>query len=182
MQRDPAFARVISVFARYGYRKASMTDLAEAANVSRQTLYNRFGAKTAVLDWAVEGVSRESETLAVARLDDHTLPLSERIIGFFMEWMGVHTTALHNTPHGAEIFEMCKTSRKETLDASHDRCAFALSAALAEDARGQANNMTDDLAFVLIMASKGILTVSADEATYEAGVRRVVEASLRTRG
>lgn len=155
-----------------------MSDLAEAANVSRQTLYNRFGAKGAVLEWAIEGISLESEALALAQLADHTKPLLERITGFFMEWLGVHTTALHNTPHGAEIFEMAKASQKAMLDASFDRCAAALASALAGGADSPRHDRTEDLTFALIMASKGLLTVSADETSYEAGVRRIIGACV----
>jgi AcrR family transcriptional regulator len=178
MMRDPTFARVISVFGRYGYRKASMSDLADAANISRQTLYNRFGSKQAVLDWVVEGISRESEALALSALGDMGGALEARIIGFFMEWLGVHTSAIHKSPHGVEIFEMGKASQKAMFDGSYDRCAEALSGAMITAGVATTREVGADLAFTLIMASKGLLIVSADEVAYEAGITRIVRVVL----
>ena len=51
MNPDAEHFKVIEVFSNYGFRKTSMSDLAEAAGVSRQTLYNRFKSKEDILHW-----------------------------------------------------------------------------------------------------------------------------------
>ena len=182
MDRDPVYARVIGVFTRYGYRKTAMAELAEAANVSRQTLYNRFGTKAAVLDWAIVGISQESEAHAVAELAARERPLTERVVSFFVEWLGVYASALHSSPHGGEIFEMAKGKQRDALDQSHDRCAVALAEALAAEQMADdalSPDDADDQAFALIMAAKGLLSVSVDQASFEAGIARVVSAWLK---
>lgn len=153
-----------------------MADLADAANVSRQTLYNRFGTKQAVLDWAVDGISQESESCALAALHETGGTLETRVVGFFNEWLGVHTSAIHKSPHGVEIFEMSKASQKAGLDASYERCAAALGEVLTAGGAAPNPSAGADLAFALIMASKGLLIVSADETAYDSDITRIVRA------
>ena len=43
----------ISIISRYGYKKTTMADLADAAGVSRQTLYNKYPNKEQVLRAAI---------------------------------------------------------------------------------------------------------------------------------
>ena len=155
-----------------------MSDLADAANVSRQTLYNRFSTKQAVLDWAVEGISAESEARALNALGATEMSPEVRIIRFFVEWLGVHTSLIHKSPHGVEIFEMSKASQSSALEASHERCADALAKVLTSEGITPSGEAGADLAFVLIMASKGLVIVSADEAAFEAGMTRIVRAVL----
>jgi len=131
-----------------------------------------------VLDWAVEGVSQESETLALAALKDSNRALEARIVRFFMEWLGVHTSLIHKSPHGVEIFEMSKASQSAALDASYDRCAEALGAVLMAGGVARTAETCADIVFTLMMASKGLLIFSADEAAYEVGITRVVKALL----
>ena len=62
------YENVLRVFAGYGFGKASMAEIASAANVSRQTLYNRFRTKKAVLSWAAAGFTEVCMARALARL------------------------------------------------------------------------------------------------------------------
>ncbi|MYF11503.1 MAG: helix-turn-helix transcriptional regulator [Gammaproteobacteria bacterium] len=43
----------IATFIRYGARKTAMTDIADAAGVSRQTLYDQFGNKNELIEAAI---------------------------------------------------------------------------------------------------------------------------------
>jgi len=53
-QRDASIIEcAIGIISRYGYKKTTMADVAEAAGVSRQTLYNKFPNKEEVLRAAV---------------------------------------------------------------------------------------------------------------------------------
>ena len=54
----------IATFIRYGARKTAMTDIAEAAGVSRQTVYDQFGSKDDLVDAAI---SRNTD-LVLARI------------------------------------------------------------------------------------------------------------------
>ena len=56
----------IATFIRYGARKTSMTDIADAAGVSRQTLYDQFGSK----DELVEAAISRNTDLVLARITE----------------------------------------------------------------------------------------------------------------
>ncbi len=56
----------ITTFIRYGARKTAMTDIADAAGVSRQTLYDQFGSK----DDLVEAAISRNTDLVLSRVTD----------------------------------------------------------------------------------------------------------------
>jgi AcrR family transcriptional regulator len=175
MERNPAYKRVLEAFGHYGFRKASMGDLAEAAGVSRQTLYNRFQSKEGVLDWAAGGFIEESETLALAALAAPGA-LDERLLGFFVEWIGSGAEFLSKAPHGAEIMELGKSARARLAPDSEPRCRLALVDALRAERRGVGE--AEEQGFVLTMASKGLMLAARDAEEYSAGMRRVIATVL----
>ncbi|HTV19327.1 MAG TPA: TetR/AcrR family transcriptional regulator [Polyangiaceae bacterium] len=84
----------LGVFLKFGFRKTSMDEVARAANVSRQGLYLHFAKKEAlfraVVQHALEGAFRAAEE----RLADDALPIRERLVGAFDEWVGRHVGML----------------------------------------------------------------------------------------
>jgi TetR/AcrR family transcriptional regulator, regulator of autoinduction and epiphytic fitness len=84
----PLLEAAVSVFARFGYRKTSMDDVARAAGVSRQGLYLSFANKEELFRRAVEhSLSSQlaSASTALSRLDDS---LETRLISACKEWSG----------------------------------------------------------------------------------------------
>jgi TetR/AcrR family transcriptional regulator, regulator of autoinduction and epiphytic fitness len=78
----------VSAFARFGYRKTSMDDVARAAGVSRQGLYLSFANKEELFRRALEhSLSRQlaSALAALARAEDS---LESRLIAACKEWSG----------------------------------------------------------------------------------------------
>ncbi len=76
------------VFARYGYRKASMDDVARAADISRPGLYFYFSSKPELFRATVEHALDDSVTAARLALADADRPLRERLIEAFDHWSG----------------------------------------------------------------------------------------------
>lgn len=79
---DSFLDTAMSVVARYGMRRTTMADLARAADVSRQTLYDRFGDKDGVMatliDHIAERTARDLRTAFAERT-----ALSDRIDAYF---------------------------------------------------------------------------------------------------
>lgn len=169
---------VLRVFAGYGFGKASMSEIASAANVSRQTLYNRFRTKKAVLSWAVAGFLEICMTRAMARLGEPETDAETALTGFFHAWISDVLPLLRASPHGAEILDLgADVQRRENVDRVA-RMADHLAGFML--ARGICRERTDaeGRAFLLIMASKGLLLESMDVAAFDEGVRRAVRAVL----
>jgi len=78
----------VAVFARFGYRKTSMDDVARAAGVSRQGLYLSFANKEELFRRAVEHSLRGQLACAIAALSRAQDSLESRIIAACKEWSG----------------------------------------------------------------------------------------------
>ena len=179
MDTDTDTLAVLEVFAHYGFRRASMDDLARAMGVSRQTLYNRFGTKEAVLNWAVETVTSQSLDRALLALADTDLPLDEAIRAAFARWEGDHVALLTSAPHSSEILELGMAAYK-TFE-SDPRAAFrtALAATVLERGAVPGPAEAEEAAFALTTAAKGLLLTAENAEGFDTGMARIVAAVLR---
>jgi AcrR family transcriptional regulator len=78
----------IGVFARYGYRKTSMEDVARAAGISRQGLYLSFANKEELFRRAVEHSLSSQLACAITELSRAENNLETRLIAACKEWSG----------------------------------------------------------------------------------------------
>lgn len=87
-RRDSVLQSALVSFARFGYRKTSMEEVARAARISRPGLYFLFASKEALFRAAVAR-SLEHDISAVERvLADTGRPLPERLLESFDRWAG----------------------------------------------------------------------------------------------
>jgi AcrR family transcriptional regulator len=92
---DPIEARhealleaAVGVFARYGFRKTSMDEVARAAGVSRQGLYLQFGDKEELFRKAVAYKLTRQLSAAISALSNERDALEGRLIAACDEWGG----------------------------------------------------------------------------------------------
>jgi AcrR family transcriptional regulator len=78
----------VAVFARFGYRKTSMDDVARAAGVSRQGLYLSFANKEELFRRAVEHSLSSQLACAITALSRAEDSLESRLIAACKEWSG----------------------------------------------------------------------------------------------
>lgn len=78
----------IGVFARFGYRKTSMEDVARAAGISRQGLYLSFANKEELFRRAVEHSLSTQLACAITELSRAENNLETRLIAACKEWSG----------------------------------------------------------------------------------------------
>jgi TetR/AcrR family transcriptional regulator, regulator of autoinduction and epiphytic fitness len=87
-RRERVLAVALEVFGRYGFRKASMDEIARSADISRQGLYLHFANKDALFRAAVR---RELDTAlgdVARRLDEEVVGLERRVIAALDAWLG----------------------------------------------------------------------------------------------
>lgn len=181
MELVPDYARVLTAFATYGYRKASMAELAFAAGVSRQTLYNRFQDKQAVLAWAVGAWADEAEISAQDALRQKDVPARTRVVQFFVAWVGKSVPVVRGLPHGAEVFDMATSLLHSDVDSINTPAWRALIAFLHNNGLVPDKDRATEAAYVLILASKGLLLKVSDVSAYQAGMDRIAAYVLDTR-
>lgn len=87
-RRTAVLDSAMVTFARFGYRKTSMEEVARAARISRPGLYFLFSSKEALFRAAVTQ-ALERDIAAVERvLADTGRPLGERLVEAFDQWAG----------------------------------------------------------------------------------------------
>ncbi|CAM5233369.1 TetR/AcrR family transcriptional regulator OS=Streptomyces tendae OX=1932 GN=GUR47_06750 PE=4 SV=1 [Streptomyces tendae] len=78
----------MATFARFGYRKTSMEEVARAARISRPGLYFLFSSKEALFRAAVTQALDRDITAVEQVLADSGRPLPERLVEAFDQWAG----------------------------------------------------------------------------------------------
>lgn len=89
-RRRGIFAAALGIFARFGFRKTSMDEVARAAEISRQGLYLYFATKEELFRALVEHVLESGFSAAQAELKNSALPLDRKLAGAFDAWIGRH--------------------------------------------------------------------------------------------
>ena len=93
-RRELVLASALDTFARYGYQKTSMEDVARAAAISRPGLYLLFGSKQALFGAAVTQALDQGLTAAAGVLADTARPLRDRLLDAFDQWTGRYIGAM----------------------------------------------------------------------------------------
>jgi AcrR family transcriptional regulator len=78
----------LATFARFGFRKTSMEQVARAAHLSRQGLYLHFSSKEALFRAVFRHALDSGLAAASSRLRDPTLSLEQKLAGAFDGWVG----------------------------------------------------------------------------------------------
>ncbi|GGZ04315.1 TetR/AcrR family transcriptional regulator [Streptomyces poonensis] len=78
----------MATFARFGYRKTSMEEVARAAHISRPGLYHLFPSKETLFRAAVTQALDRDITAVEHVLADTGRPLPERLVAAFDQWAG----------------------------------------------------------------------------------------------
>lgn len=93
-RRELVLAAALDTFARYGYQKTSMEDVARAAAISRPGLYLLFGSKRELFTAAVTQALERSISAVAEVLADPARPLRERLLDAFDQWTGRYIGAM----------------------------------------------------------------------------------------
>ncbi|MDZ4776623.1 MAG: helix-turn-helix domain-containing protein [Alphaproteobacteria bacterium] len=167
-----------NVFARYGFKRASMADIAAEAGVSRPALYLWFRSKQDVL----RSLAEQLRDLALAGAesgwrDGAAFPanLEATILGKELELFRL----LHASPHGAEILAADETLTAE-ISRDLDRRFRALLARRFRDAAAAgtidlaaADGDADALAVIVHTSVKAAMQEAEDEDDFVIAVRRL---------
>ncbi|WP_290059511.1 TetR/AcrR family transcriptional regulator [Amycolatopsis solani] len=87
-RRDAVLESALLTFARHGYRKTSMEEVARTARISRPGLYFLFDSKEVLFRAAVTRALEHDLATVERLLADTGRPLPERIVDAFDQWAG----------------------------------------------------------------------------------------------
>jgi TetR/AcrR family transcriptional regulator, regulator of autoinduction and epiphytic fitness len=166
----------VGVFARFGYRKTSMDDVARAAGVSRQGLYLSFANKEELFRRAVEHSLNNQLSSAIAALSRADESLDKRLIAACDAWSGRFVGTL-----GADAADlMCASTTLAGATLSEYEWQFeeALAGAIAASsmaARCAAANLEIvDLARALHATARGLKQSSKTREEFVKGMTAAV--------
>jgi AcrR family transcriptional regulator len=160
------------VFARYGFRKASMDEVARAAGVSRQGLYLQFGNKEELFRKTVEHLLNGQLNAAAAALARRQDSLEARLIAACDAWAGRFVGSLGTD--AADL--MCASSSLAGTLLTHYATQFelAVTRAIADsplaDFCTTAGLCPADVARTLHAAARGLKHGSASREEFVKGI------------
>ena len=165
-RRLAVMASALGTFARFGYRKTSMEQIAQAANISRPGLYLLFSSKEELFRAAVtQSLERDlAEVEQIFRLPDQAL--AQKLLSAFDCWAGSYvgpgsddiTTVIDDNP---EILG-------DLLVTAPGRFSDLVVESIAADAVGSDRTDAIAIAQTLISASIGIKHHVDDRSAYVA--------------
>jgi len=88
LRRKRLLDAALGTFARFGFRKTSMEEVARAGHLSRQALYLHFSTKEELFRAVVRHFLETGIEAATARLRDASASVEEKVAGAFDEWIG----------------------------------------------------------------------------------------------
>jgi AcrR family transcriptional regulator len=158
-QREAILKAATAVFLRYGFKKTSMDDVAQAAGVSRQGLYLYFDKKDVLFREALQYLVSYYVSTARSVAEDGNLSLRDRLLGVFE---AVHGTAFQSASpeHAFELLQSAQSAAGALL-VQLDRDLMGIVAALlaqagAADRWEEAGITVAELSEQLLMSAKGI--------------------------
>jgi len=160
-RRAAILAAAVEVFARYGFKRTAMEDIARAAGVSRAALYLHYRNKQDIFRSLVQGYFELTEARMQAALVPGRDP-EQALQGAFEAKLGPEMMPLIESPHGEELLDANFATAADLVEAAEARLAAKIAEWLrAEAAAGRVSLAAFDgdaaaLAEAMIAALHGL--------------------------
>lgn len=185
-QSDETARRVLdaaaTLFARHGFQRTSMADVAAEAAVSRATLYLRFRDKRSLFE-ALAASLVASALAAAGAAWDPAAALADNLEATVLAKDLPLYRILQASPHGAELLAVDAELTRAHAERLDQRFAALLAGRAAEAARGGADLSAfggpDGFSLFLATTTAGLKHEARTEATYRDAVRRLCIVTAR---
>jgi len=143
------------VFTRYGVKRATMNDIASEAGIARQTLYNTFANKDAILRALIQ--DHKDQTVAIIEeCTQNNTEFSDSLDALFENVACKPYMLLKTTPHGNEILEGITNSAQEELTNGYKAIAKATTAMIQKHLPDNSTFAASDLAELIVYSALSI--------------------------
>jgi AcrR family transcriptional regulator len=163
-------------FNRHGFAKTSMSDIANAAGISRTSLYKHFATKEEVFKGLSERINGRVYDAVVAAFSDRE-PWDKRLLHVINARVGWVYELLHESEYGRELINEKNRICGGEIVAANDRFQSLVAGLLAENLADPGR--ADLLAGVLIQSVNGVLEKAETSQQAEAHVSLLVEVFCR---
>ncbi|WP_237754991.1 TetR/AcrR family transcriptional regulator [Nocardia nova] len=162
-RREQVLDAALLTFARFGYRKTSMDEVARAADISRPGLYFLFASKQDLFKAAATRALAGDIAAAERTLDETGRPLGERVIAAFDHWTGRYAGPLARDI--AIVIESNPDLLGTVAGEYSRRFADLITTTLTAAAPGRAE-VADDVAQTLLSTARGIKQQAGSRAEF----------------
>src|SRR3954469_5380645 len=166
-RRERVLAVALEVFGRYGFRKASMDEIARSADISRQGLYLYFANKDALFRAAVRQELDTALDEAARRLNEQGVGLERRVVAALDAWLGRYVGSMLASDIG-NLLQNPAMQLGDIVDpaigAFDARLAAAIAAAMSEKDRRRLGVTPEEIAAALHTVAQGAKYLSTARA------------------
>ncbi|UWR14022.1 TetR/AcrR family transcriptional regulator [Sulfitobacter sp. M368] len=161
-RRDRIVSLAQQAFVQSGFRATSMEGLAQAAGVSKATLYSYFPDKDAVFVAVADHVAFRLINAVEAALASDAATVQQRVRAALTDKHRIVHDLVRQSPHAAELFAAKTRLRSVQFVETDSVIENAIAKALAQVSRNP-----QELAALLLSASQGIANAAQDFQTTE---------------
>lgn len=183
MIAPPKEQRILDVafelFARHGFKKVTMSDLAEAADMSRPTLYAAFPNKEAVLEALGKAHCEKADAQTAADLP-RLKTTEKKLRRLFEIWILEPFASIVDEPNGLDMLNI-GVYAPAAHDDVYGRFQKQLLAILEPEMKG-ATMSAKDLAHIVTMATKGLKASSTSLKELERLTNGLIAMAIATGG
>ena len=157
-RQERILAAALEVFGRYGFRRASMDEIARSADISRQGLYLHFANKETLFRAAIRQELDTALGEASRCLNERGVALERRLVAALDAWLGRYVGSMLASDIG-KLLRDPATPLEDVVDppmaAFYDRLAAAIAAAMSENDRKRLGVTPEEIAGALRSVAHG---------------------------
>jgi AcrR family transcriptional regulator len=161
---DPKHARILdaafALFYQHGYRKVSMSEIAQASQMSRPTLYAAYAGKDDIFAGLVQRQQARCEEETGARLPA-ARGLAAQLACLFDIWVVEPAASVIDSPNGLDMLANCGVYAPAALAQIYAALEAHLARVLGSAMQHQEPMSAADIAYILRVATTAI-KASAD--------------------
>jgi AcrR family transcriptional regulator len=161
-KRQQILAAALEVFFKYGYKRVSMNEIAEAAGISRPGLYLHFSSKEEVFR-AVIVQFADSLIEEISKGLPSRKTIEEKLRYAFEVWTVQRFDLTLKSPEAKEISDSSYLFAREALDESYEKLESVLASILKEHAKSSGSKRAlsaEKMAHILTSAVRGFKLVA----------------------
>ncbi|UXA52394.1 TetR/AcrR family transcriptional regulator [Xanthomonas prunicola] len=169
----------LQLFLRHGYRKVSMSDIAQSTQMSRPSLYAAFANKEAIFAAQVARQQAFCTAETAQRVRD-TQDLQTQLQHLFDIWVLEPVAAVIDSENGMDLVANCGVYAPDALDALYQQLEDTLVQLLRPHVRNDSAMSAADLAYILRLATTSLKASAENEAILRRLIAGLITMAMAT--
>lgn len=156
---DKILNATFELFHQHGFKKVTMSDIAEASQMSRPTLYAAFPSKEAIIAAITERQADRCHAETVAKMP-RAKTLEAQLSLIFEVWVIAPFSTVIDSPNGVDLLRNAAVYAPEACDALYARFEAHLREVLEPATKPKRGLGARDQAHIMMLATKGLKATS----------------------